>query len=228
MRSKALLFLYSSEIFRLVKSVLRPDGVFSSHAGGNVCTPDAEVAAGYPGDVCFFFPRFYNTLKATWANVSASVVPMPLWQEFHAFVVATDLSAPHSVSGIQVDHELRKRLTRFGEERHPNLAGKLRYYSSFIHMNMHMLASDYWDFFRKEAGVLTPEGIKEMFKDSGADSQGLSEMKVCSCDPRKCIFANGVRGPLKDIGDVYEVEVNPPNLMDGVRWDSNEEMASEL
>ena len=39
------------------------------------------------------------------AMAPLQVVPMPLWQEFHAFVVATDLSAPHSVSGIQVSPE---------------------------------------------------------------------------------------------------------------------------
>ena len=47
----------------------------------------------------------------------------------------------------------------------------------------------------------------------------LSDKSFVSC-ASSCVISQ--------IGDVYEVEVNPPNLMDGVRWDSNEEMASEL
>jgi len=198
-----------------VKSIMRPDGVFSSHAGGNVCIPAMEQDAGYPGEPCKFSPRLLSTLKATWKNASTSVVPMPLWQEFHAFVYATDGVAPHRLPGIEVDRRLRNRLVRNGDESHPNLAGQLRYYCGFIHRNMHMIARRYWDFFKKETTVLTPQVLKVMFQDTNTDVQGLSEMRVCHCDPTQCIFHNGLRGPLVEASDVYEVEENPLDLMNG-------------
>ena len=40
--------------------------------------------------------------------------------------------------------------------------------------------------------------------------QGLSEMKICHCDPHKCLFHNGKKGPLEKPSDVYEVLVSVP------------------
>merc|ERR1712196_575668 len=77
-----------------------------------------------------------------------------------------------------------------------------------------MMAKEYWEFFTKVNGTLTPKVIDVMFKHSATDFEGLSEMKICSCVPEKCVFHNGVRGPLVDEGDVYETDPDMyPDLM---------------
>jgi len=60
--------------------------------------------------------------------------------------------------------------------------------------------------------------IEESFKNSKANDEGLSEMKICRCDPTLCVYHNGLKGPLMRESDVYEtdgddiaVDPNNPN-----------------
>jgi len=197
-------WLYSSEIFKLVKMRMTPEGVFGTHSGGNVCLPQDEELSGYPGGPCKYMPRLFSTLKSIWKHASVVVSPMALWQEFHGFMFATDGVPTHRIPGIEVDRRLRERLSPPGKESHPNLAGKLRYYGGMTHVHMHRMTDFYWDFMKSITDVLTPQMIQESFADSEANHEGLSEMKICHCDPSKCLFHNGVKGPLTKESDVYE------------------------
>jgi len=204
---KETAWLYSQDIFRLAKSVMNPDGMFSTHSGGNVCINHREEANGYPGEPCMFLPRLHSTLESVWKHASIALSPMPLWQDFHGFQYATDTALPpHALAGYDIDQRLRERLTMKGKESHPNLAGRLQYYSGMAHMNMHKVELTYWNWMKGVTDVLTPAAIKKFFKSSGTSYEGLSEMKVCHCDPHQCIFHNGMKGPLRKASDVYEVE----------------------
>jgi len=187
--------------------------IFSTHSGGNVCMKEREIASGYPGEPCLFLPRLHATLESVWKAASIAVSPMPLWQDFHGFQYATDGVPPHRVAPVEIDRRIRARLTPLGEERHPNLAGELKYYSGYAHRNMHLVESSYWRYLKTITDVLTPANITIFFNQSGTNFEGLSEMKVCHCDPHQCLFHNGKKGPLVKASDVYEVE---PGEIDGV------------
>jgi len=204
---KETAWLYSDQILKIAKSVMHPNGTFSTHSGGNVCIKEKEEATGYPGDPCLFLPRLHRTLETVWKVASISVTPMPLWQDFHGFQYATDgPTPPHRIAGIEIDRRIRARLTVLGDEKHPNLKGELRYYSGYAHRNMHLMETSYWKYLKTITDVLTPDAIKQFFQKSGTNYEGLSEMKVCHCDPSKCLFHNGKKGPLVKASDVYEVE----------------------
>jgi len=199
-------FLYSSEVLKLAKSRMAPNGVFGTHSGGNVCIPEEEELYGYPGEPCRFMPRLFNTLKDIWEHATVAASPMALWQEFHGFMYASDGRVPHKISAIETDKIMRGRLIAPGSESHPNLKGELRYYGGMTHAHMHKLPKFYLDYFQTVTEILTPEMIKESFSDSETNHEGLSEMKICACDPKECLFHNGVRGPLKRESDVYETD----------------------
>jgi len=209
-------WLYSSDIFKLMRQIMADGAIFGTHSGGNVCIPHDEELSGYPGEPCNFIPRMHNTFKQLWNRSSIAVSPMPLWQEFHGFMFATNATPPHELSGREVDQRLQSKLAPAGTESHPNLKGQLRYYSGMTHSNMFFMQPFYKTFIQSVPETLTPEMIEKSFKNSKANDEGLSEMKICRCDPTLCVYHNGLKGPLMRESDVYEtdgddVSVDPQN-----------------
>lgn len=181
-----------------------------------MCIPHDEELSGYPGEPCNFIPRMHNTFKSLWKHASIAVSPMPLWQEFHGFMFATNATPPHQLAGRVIDQRLNARLAPAGTESHPNLRGQLRYYSGMAHSNMFFMQPFYKKFIQTVPETLTPKMIEESFKNSKANDEGLSEMKICRCDPSLCVYHNGLKGPLMRESDVYEtdgddVAVDPNN-----------------
>jgi len=206
-------WLYSMEIYKLVKQVLHPGGLFATHSGGDVCV-SGKMHDGYPEDICRTMPRLLATLKTVWANASVAVVPLPTWQEFHGFMYASDGIVPHQLGTAKVKQLLEKKLRTAQEGAHPNLVGErnLRYYGAEIHERMHQLQPPYKKFLHTQHEILTSEAIKRIFKDWGPGYDGLTEMVKCPCDPSHCLFRNGLKGPLRKYDDVYD---------NGERWDND-------
>ena len=100
-----------------------------------------------------------------------------------------------------VNQRLKERLHLPGESPHPNLRGKLRYYTGTLHAAMHNIEPTIWNFWKSTGNqtLLTAAFIATHLKKNAR----LSELRVCSCDPAKCVFSNGVKGPLLNKDDIY-------------------------
>ena len=66
---------------------------------------------------------------------------------------------------------------------------------------MHNIEPTIWNFWKSTGNqtLLTAAFIATHFKKNAR----LSELRVCSCDPAKCVFSNGVKGPLLNKDDIY-------------------------
>lgn len=177
-------FLSEKAVFKLIRSRLKQDGVFTSHASGGGSDLCVEENSN-----CFFVPKLYHMLLETFTSVSLLLTPLPLWRSHHPFVVALVSAAHSSVHKWQageVNHILAVR----------GLSEQLIYYNGAIHERMVRIPSHYLKFVRsfREVHLSVLELSMEHFFSS-SNIYKSTHLTNCSCRPSECVDAWGYKGP---------------------------------
>jgi len=171
--------LYLPSVFELVRSRLSPDGVVTSHAGGDICSARDQ-------NDCRYLPMMARTWSTVFGSSSPALSPMPLWMILHGFMYSAtgDAKKPHELEPQEVDERLARLLGSVKD------VERLKYYSGDLHKRMFSMRPDYQEFIQSEKQML------DKWDDSS--SRKPTPLVECSCNASKCLDEDGKRGPLNE------------------------------